>query len=64
MTTETTKEKQTRTPRDYQSIEKGALALDLKERVELRDRLTNSINGEIKELEEKLKAAQGLVNGQ
>lgn len=64
MTVENNKEKQTRTPRDYSSIEKGALSLELKERVSLRDRLTQSINGEVKEMEEKLKAAKNIVNPQ
>lgn len=56
-------EKQQRTPRNYESIEKGALALELKERVELRNKLTVSIDQEVKEMEEKLNTAKGLVNG-
>lgn len=62
ITTET-KEKAARTPRNYESIEKGALSLELKERVELRNRLTLSIDGEIKEMQEKLTLATQLVNG-
>ena len=62
MSTET-KEKKQRTPRDYASIEKGALALELKERLELRNRLTQSITGELKEMEEKYKEATKLING-
>lgn len=56
-----TLEKQPRVPRNYESIEKGALALELKERVDLRNRLTISINVEVKEMEDKLTAAKEIV---
>lgn len=62
MTTET-KDRQPRTPRNYESIEKGALALDLKERVELRKRLEESIDAEVKEMKVKLEQAEQIVNG-
>lgn len=61
MTTET-KEKATRTPRDYSSIEKGALSLDLKERVELKNKLVKSIDDEVQLLEAKLAAAKLIVD--
>lgn len=56
-------EKQSRTPRNYDSIEKGALALELKERVELRNKLTKSIDDELAEMKDKLKEAESIVNG-
>lgn len=56
-------EKKSRTPRNYESIEKGALELELKERVELKKRLSESIDTEVKEMEEKLKAAKEIVGG-
>lgn len=62
MTTET-KEKSTRTPRDYASIEKGALSLGLSERVELRKSLELSIDAELKDLETQFNRAKELVNG-
>lgn len=58
-----TTEKKTRTPRNYESIEKGALALDLGERVDLKNRLVESISDELKWLEEQLKKATTIVNG-
>lgn len=62
MTTET-KEKQSRTPRDYASIEKGALALGLSERVELKKSLEASIEAEVRDLETQFNRAKELVNG-
>lgn len=56
-------EKQSRVPRNGEAIEKGALALDLKERVDLRNKLTVSIDDELKAMKEKLKEAEGIVNG-
>lgn len=58
-----TKEKATRTPRDYSSIEKGALALELKDRVELRKNLEISIDAELRKLKETLAQAEQIVNG-
>lgn len=62
MAKETT-EKKTRTPRDYSSIEKGALSLDLKDRVMLRNNLSLSIESELKAMEEDLELAKKTVNG-
>lgn len=56
-----TLEKQPRTPRNYESIEKGALALELKERVALRDKLTTSIEEEITKLEATFNEAKKLI---
>jgi hypothetical protein len=56
-------EKQTRTPRNYESIEKGALALDLAERVSLKKKLSDSIEQELKDLKDKLDQANQIVNG-
>lgn len=53
--------KKQRTPRDYASIEKGALALDLKDRVNLRNNLTDSIDSELNQMEEKLANAKAIV---
>ena len=61
--TNLSKVKQTRTPKDYNSIEAGALKLELEDRVNLRNRLSLSIDGEIKEMEEKFNAAKALLNG-
>jgi capsule polysaccharide export protein KpsE/RkpR len=54
-------EKANRIPRSVESIEKGALALDLKDRVELKNKLIASIDAEVKEMEEKLQAAKSIV---
>lgn len=56
-------EKQPRIPRNYESIEKGALELELKDRVALRNNLTLSIDAELKEMKEKLQQAESIVNG-
>lgn len=56
-------EKQSRVPRNSESIEKGALALDLKERVDLRNKLTVSIDNELKEMKLKVAEAEEIVNG-
>ena len=49
-------EKKTRTPRNAETITKGALALTLFERAALRDELVKSINNEVATL--KLQAEQ------
>lgn len=60
MTTENnTAEKATRKKRGLATLEKSALSLDLKERVDLRNKLTESIDGDLKEMEEKLAYAKG-----
>ena len=56
-------EKVSRTPRSYEAIEKGALALELKERVELRRILSKSIDEELAEMKQKLKDAESIVSG-
>lgn len=43
-------EKKTRTPRSYESIKAGAVALTLQERVDLRDALNDSIKEEVQAL--------------
>lgn len=58
-----TDEKQTRVPRNYEAIEKGALALELAERVSLRNKLTESIDETVKNLETELNRAKEIVNG-
>lgn len=55
-------EKQSRVPRNGEAIEKGALSLDLKERVDLRNKLSESIAKELAEMKEKLKEAESIVN--
>jgi hypothetical protein len=64
MTTEDQKEKATRVPCNYESIEKGALSLEFHERVELRKKLSDSIDDELKSLEVQLEKAKAIVNGQ
>lgn len=54
-------EKQHRVPRNYDIIEKGALALELKDRVSLRDKLTASIEEEITQLEATFNEAKKLI---
>lgn len=54
-------EKTTRTPRNYESIEKGALSLELKERVNLKNALTCSIDNELADLEAKLKSSKEIA---
>lgn len=56
-------EKQPRIPRNYESIEKGALELELKDRVALRSKLTESIDKELADMKEKLQRAESIVNG-
>lgn len=56
-------EKKDRIPRQYESIEKGALSLELKERVDLRNKLTESIDLELKSMKEKLQEVESIVNG-
>jgi hypothetical protein len=56
-------QKQQKTPRTYDAIERGALSLGLSERVTLRNKLAESIDQELKELEEQLANAKKIVNG-
>lgn len=53
--------KKPRTPRSYDAIEKGALSLGLAERVELVQRLQESIKAEVDELEAKAKQAASIA---
>ncbi len=55
--------KRTRTPKDYEAIKKGALALQLKHRVALRDALNYSITTEVTELKIQLEQAEKIANG-
>lgn len=56
-------EKTTRVPRNYESIEKGALELELKDRVALKNKLAESIDKELADMKEKLQQAESIVNG-
>jgi hypothetical protein len=60
----TTKSPRTRTPRNADSVTKGALALDLAARVELKKVLEDSITDEVKELKAKADIAAHIANGQ
>lgn len=57
------KTRQTRTPKDYAAIERGAAELPLKDKVMLRNNLTLQIETELKSLEENFRAAKELING-
>jgi hypothetical protein len=50
-----------RVPRTFESIRAGALALKLKERVDLKDQLQTSINEEITRLKNQLNDAENIV---
>ena len=60
MTTET---KKTRTPKNADSITKGALALPLQERVDLVGKLEDSIQQEVDTLKEAASKAEKIMNG-
>lgn len=62
MTTET-KLRKHRTPRNYDSIIKGALAMPLQARVELMAALKQSIDAEVQTLQEAAKQAAKIANG-
>lgn len=55
------KVRQIRSPKDYSAIEKGALALELEERVNLRNAMTISIDAELKQMEDRFNRAKQLV---
>lgn len=57
------KEKKQRTPKDHNSIYRAALAMDLENRVELRNQLTDSIALEVEALELQFEKAKKLSNG-
>jgi len=63
MTDTLTKVKKTRTPRSSEQVFKGALALDLSDRVKLRDELNASIKEEVESLKSKAELAASLANG-
>jgi hypothetical protein len=50
-----------RVPRSYDSIRAGALALDLKDRVKLKDELLASIDSELDLLRGALESAEAIV---
>jgi len=58
-----TKVKKTRTPKNYDSIAKGAVSLSLGERVRLVKLLQDSITDEVETLNEVAKQATALANG-
>lgn len=58
------KDKVKRTPRTYESIEKGALALGLQERVTLSKALNASIAKEVSDLKVQAENAAKIANGQ
>lgn len=60
---ETNLGKKTRTPKDYNAIEKGALNLSLQDRVNLRNNLSISVEAELKDMEEKYNAAKAMLAG-
>jgi len=55
--------KKTRTPKNAESITKGALALPLKERVDLRHVLDDSITEEVQTIKEAAAQAEKIANG-
>lgn len=60
MSNEQEQTKKTRTPRDYDSIAKGALSLPLADRATLDKQLANSVKDEAAKLEGIAKAAKEL----
>lgn len=59
----TDKPKKTRTPKNAESITKGALALPLQERVDLVHKLKDSIQAEVETINEAAKQASTIANG-
>lgn len=57
------KERKPRTPRTYESIEKGALALPLKDRVSLAKSLELANEAEVKELQKAAADGAAILNG-
>lgn len=55
-------EKKTRTPRNLESITKGALALELADRVELKKSLEKSIDAEVAYLQQKAEEAAKIAS--
>lgn len=50
-------------PQGWERISQGALKLQLKERVDLRNALSSSIEKELAEMEQSLTDAKALLNG-
>jgi hypothetical protein len=50
-------------PSNVERITQGALAMELKDRVELRNKLTASVDKELEDLENKLKESRNIANG-
>jgi len=59
----TKKERAKRTPRSSEQVLKGALALELSERVQLRDRLNESITQEVETIKAAAAQAEKIANG-
>lgn len=59
--TDTLTPKKTRTPRTYDSIEKGALDLEFAEQVKLRDALSRSISDKLQALKDAATQAEQLL---
>lgn len=59
----TDKPKKTRTPKNAESITKGALALPLQERVDLVHKLKDSIQAEVETITDAAKQAATIANG-
>lgn len=52
-----------RTPQGYDTIERGALRLELAEMVKLRDKLTGTIQKQVADLETAAKRAKEIAGG-
>lgn len=63
MTEEITKEKKTRTPRNYENILKGAMSLTLAEKVNLVKELKVAIQAEVDTASKAAADAAATVNG-
>jgi hypothetical protein len=63
MTDTLTKVKKTRTPRNNESIFKGALSLPLQDRVELVNKLKESITAEVETIKAAAAQAEKIANG-
>jgi len=63
MTDTLTKVKKTRTPRNNESVVKGALALPLQERVDLKKQLEDSITAEVETIKAAAAQAEKIANG-
>ena len=57
-------EKKTRKPKSYDNIANGAMKLSLEDKVSLRNCLTESIDQELKKMENDFNVAKKLITGQ